>query len=89
MVPWILARDFPLPWLLPDRFDPDTIHNMLVPTNMDNPTDVLNTASQLGLEIVGWTHSSTQEVICLFNPPVCCIVTFTGLKFLAEHVPRA
>lgn len=89
MVPWIQARDFPLPWLLPDRFDPDTIHNMLVPENMDRPSDLLITTNQLGLHIVGWTHSSDpREIICLFDQHVCCLVTFNGLKFLIEHVPR-
>ncbi|MEN9647232.1 MAG: hypothetical protein RLY57_36 [Candidatus Parcubacteria bacterium] len=90
MVPWILARDFPLPWLLPERFDSSILHNMLVPKDMDNPSDLLPTITQSGLRIIGWTHSSeVGEVIGLFDQHVCCLVTWNGLKFLAEHVPQA
>jgi hypothetical protein len=90
---FIVARYFRLPWILHDRFSPDTIHNMLVPINMSHPDDLLVTTTQLGLRFRGWTHFNERpladEYLCLFSCDVCCIVTFEGLIFLSEHVPLA
>jgi hypothetical protein len=93
MVPFIVARYLSAPWLFLERFDPDTLHNMLVPINMDRPDDLLVTTTQLGLRLRGWTHCNidcrSDECLCLFSSDVCCLVTFKGLKFLLEQVPLA
>lgn len=85
----LTARSFPIPLIVPERLTSDTLHNMLVPINPDEPHDVVETIDHLGVRIIGWTFAfqpehDNHEYLCLFTGNVCCTVTDQGLRFIAE-----